>query len=141
MNKQKGFTLVEILIVIAILCMLAYIVVPQFFAEKELQEELQEEEELQEYSKVCEYLDFDYYVKIEYSLLGEGKIHLVRENNFKLILPLNSEYFLELKEMLKKGGDLGTWTFELVVTDPPGAPDSLVWHGTRSQKQKRNLII
>jgi len=126
MKTKKGFTLVEILIVIVILGVLAAIVFPQFINNKELRE----------HSNVLGYLRSNYCVKIEYSLFGAGKIHLVREDNYKVILPLNSEYFRDLKEMLKKGGDFGTWTFELVVTDPPGDPNSLVWYGTRSQKQK-----
>lgn len=128
MNSKKGFTLVEILIVVVIVGILLAIALSQFTDEAN--------QELSEYSRVHEYMRSNYCVKIEYSQLGDGEIHLVRGDNYKVILPLNSEDFFKLKEMLKKGGDLETWTFELVVTDPPGAPDSLVWNGTRSQKQK-----
>lgn len=95
------------------------------------------DKELQ-YSNVLGYMGSNYCVKMLYSLHSQPpcKICLVRYDGHQEFFELNKEDFFKLKDMLKKGGDLGTWTFELVVTDPPGAPDSLVWNGTRSQKQK-----
>ncbi len=124
MKNRKGFTLVEIVIVIAILGILAALVIPAF----------QENREEQRYSIVVEYLQSNHCVEMDYSMRDE-KIYLVseekgEEKRLGIHLGLDNEYFLELKNVLEEGEELmGSWTFELTT---PGALESFQsWHGTR----------
>ena len=122
MKNRKGFTLVEILVVIMILGILAALIIPRF----------QENKEEQRYSKVLEYLRSNHCVKIDYSM-RDKEICLTGEESAGILFKLNNDSFFELKGKLEKGeGLMGIWTFESKDEAPvPGAIELTVWYGTR----------
>ena len=129
MKTQKGFTLVEILIVVVILGILAAIVLPQIF---------NVDLEQARYSAVIEYLRSNYWGKIECSQ-HSGEIRLVSGPNWR-ILELSYESFLVLKKELEKGEEsIGTWTFtseeKVRLSD---ARKYLVWTGVREPEKELN---
>ncbi len=128
MKNRKGFTWEEVAIVVVILFILAAIVIPQFY-----------DKELRKLNSVLDHMYSNHCVKMEYSEFS-GKISLIREDEYKVILDLDQRYFPDFMERLKKGSAgkrLGIWTFESKEEAPaPGAVKLVVWYGTRIQEQE-----
>ena len=124
-TQRSGFTLVEVLAVVAVLAILMAIVIPQFTSKEAYREKLEG------YSKVVDYMRNNHCEEIDY-FKDFGTIRLMKKDGIYMnSFDLKEDCFVRLSGELEDGElkGQGTWTFKENGRIPGN------WSGTRNPEE------